>query len=59
VQKLNRDVNKVLADAEVSQRLRELGAIYDGPARRKTCALPEGGARALGKAVKDIGLQPE
>jgi len=34
LQKLNRDVNKVLADAEVSQRLHELGAIYDGPERR-------------------------
>jgi tripartite-type tricarboxylate transporter receptor subunit TctC len=60
VQKLNRDVNKVLADAEVSQRLRELGAIYDGPGTPQDLAqfLKDERAR-WAKLVKDIGLQPE
>ena len=60
VQRLNRDANKVLADPEVTQRLRDLGAISEGP------GTPEDLARFLkdervrwAKLVKDIGLQPE
>jgi len=60
VQRVNRDVNKVLADTEVSQRLRDLGAIYEGP------GTPEDLARFFreertrwAKLVQDIGLQPE
>jgi len=50
----------VLADPEVTQRLRDLGAISEGP------GTPEDLARFLkdervrwAKLVKDIGLQPE
>ena len=60
VQRLNRDVGKVLADPEMTQRLRDLGAINEGP------GTPEDLARFLkdervrwAKLVKDIGLQPE
>jgi len=60
VQRVNRDANKVLADPEVTQRLRDLGAINEGP------GTPEDLARFLkeervrwAKLVKDIGLQPE
>jgi len=60
VQRVNRDVNKVLADAEVSQRLRELGAIYEGPGAPQDLAqfLKDERIR-WAKLVKDIGLQPE
>jgi len=50
----------VLADAEVSQRLRELGAIYDGPGTPQDLAEFLKAERARwAKLVKDIGLQPE
>jgi tripartite-type tricarboxylate transporter receptor subunit TctC len=60
IQRANRDINKVLEDADVSQRLRELGAIHEGS------GTPEDLARFLkderarwAKLVQDIGLQPE
>jgi tripartite-type tricarboxylate transporter receptor subunit TctC len=60
VQRVNRDVNKVLADAEVSQRLRELGAIYEGPGSPQDLAQFFKDERVRwAKLVKDIGLQPE
>jgi tripartite-type tricarboxylate transporter receptor subunit TctC len=60
IQKVNRDVNRVLADPEVAQRLRDLGAINEG------LGTPQDLAQFLkderirwAKLVKDIGLQPE
>jgi len=60
VQRVNRDVNKVLADAEVSQRLRELGAIYEGPGTPQDLAqFLQDERMRWAKLIKDIGLQPE
>jgi len=60
VQRVNRDVNRVLSEADVAQRLRELGAIYEGPATPQDTAqfFKEERVR-WAKLVKDIGLQPE
>jgi tripartite-type tricarboxylate transporter receptor subunit TctC len=60
VQRLNRDANKVLADPEVTQRLRDLGAISEGPGTAEDLArfLKDERVR-WAKLVKDIGLQPE
>jgi tripartite-type tricarboxylate transporter receptor subunit TctC len=50
----------VLADSEVSQRLRELGAIYEGPGSPQDLAQFFKDERVRwAKLVKDIGLQPE
>jgi tripartite-type tricarboxylate transporter receptor subunit TctC len=60
VQKANRDVDKVLTDPEVAQRLFDLGLVNEG------AGTPESLAEFLraerdrwAKLVKDIGLQPE
>lgn len=60
VQRVNRDVNRVLADPEVTQKLRELGAINEGPGTPQDLAqfLKDERVR-WAKLVKDIGLQPE
>jgi tripartite-type tricarboxylate transporter receptor subunit TctC len=60
VQRLNRDANKVIADPEVTQRLRDLGAISEGPGTPEDLAsfLKDERVR-WAKLVKDIGLQPE
>jgi tripartite-type tricarboxylate transporter receptor subunit TctC len=60
VQRVNRDVNRVLADAEVAQRLRDLGAIHEGPGTPQDAAQFFKDERVRwAKLVKDIGLQPE
>lgn len=60
VQRVNRDVNRVLAEADVAQRLRELGAIHEGPATPQDTAQFFKDERVRwAKLVKDIGLQPE
>jgi len=59
IAKVNRDVNQVLADPEVAQRLRDLGVV---PEPGSTEALGEFLAAERTrwtKLVKDIGLQPE
>jgi tripartite-type tricarboxylate transporter receptor subunit TctC len=59
IAKVNRDVNQVLADPEVAQRLRDLGVV---PEPGSTEALSEFLAAERSrwtKLVKDIGLQPE
>ena len=60
VQRVNRDVNRVLADSEITQKLRDLGAINEGPGTPQDLAqfLKDERVR-WAKLVKDIGLQPE
>jgi len=60
VRKVNADVNKVLADADVAQRLLDLGAINEGPGTPEQLADFLKAERARwSKLVKDINLQPE
>src|SRR5258708_36228235 len=59
VQRVNRDVNKVLADSEVSRRLRELGAIYGGPGAPQDLAQFLKAERLpWAKPVKGLGRPP-
>jgi len=60
LQKANRDVEKVLADPEVAQRLYDLGLVNEGAGTPESLAeflRAERGRWA--KLVRDIGLQPE
>jgi tripartite-type tricarboxylate transporter receptor subunit TctC len=60
VQRVNRDVNRVLADAEFGKRLLDLGAINEGPGTPEQLADFLKAERARwSKLVKDINLQPE
>ncbi len=60
IQKVNRDVNRVLADPEVAQRLRELGAINEGLGTPQDLAQFLRDERTRwAKLVKDIDLKPE
>jgi len=60
VQKANRDVDKVLTDPEVAQRLFDLGLVNEGAGTPESLAdfLRDERVR-WAKLVKDIGLQPE
>lgn len=60
IQRANRDVDKVLTDPEVAQRLFDLGLVNEGAGTPESLAdflRDERGRWA--KLVKDIGLQPE
>ena len=60
IQRANRDVDKVLTDPEVAQRLFDLGLVNEGAGTPEALAdflQAERGRWA--KLVKDIGLQPE
>jgi len=60
VQRVNRDVNTVLADAEITQKLLELGAINEGAGTPQQLGefLQAERTRWI-KLIGDIGLQPE
>jgi tripartite-type tricarboxylate transporter receptor subunit TctC len=60
VQKANRDMDKVLTDPEVAQRLFDLGLVNEGAGTPESLAdfLRDERVR-WAKLVKDIGLQPE
>jgi len=60
VQKANRDMDKVLTEPEVAQRLFDLGLVNEGAGTPESLAEFLRAERARwGKLVKDIGLQPE
>ena len=60
VQKANRDVDKVLTDPEVAQRLFDLGLVNEGAGTPESLADFLRAERGRWeKLVKDIGLQPE
>lgn len=60
VQQLNREMDKVLKDPEVVQKLREFGMFTDGAETPEATAEYIRVQRAAwGKLVKEIGLQPE
>ena len=60
VQRMNREMDRILKDPDTAQRLRTLGFFTEG------AETPEGVAEAIradttkwGRIVKDIGIQPE
>ena len=60
VQRVNRDVDRVLRDAEVVNRVREMGQVIDGAGTPESTAKFISVERARwSKTVRDIGLQPE
>jgi len=60
VQRVNRDMDKLLADPEVGQRLFDLGLVNEGAGTPESLAEFLRAERARwAKLVKDIGLQPE
>jgi tripartite-type tricarboxylate transporter receptor subunit TctC len=60
VQKANRDMDKVLTDPEVAQRLFDLGLVNEGAGTPESLAEFLRAERGRWeKLVKDIGLQPE
>jgi tripartite-type tricarboxylate transporter receptor subunit TctC len=60
VQKVNRDMDKVLTDPEVAQRLFDLGLVNDGAGTPESLnEFLRAERERWGKLVKDIGLQPE
>ncbi len=60
VQRVNRDVDRVLTDAEVVSRVREMGQVTDGAGTPETTAKFISAERARwSKTMRDIGLQPE
>jgi len=60
VQRLNHELDKVLKDAEVVQKLREFGMFTDGAETPEATGDYIRSQRAAwGKMVKEIGLQPE
>jgi len=60
VQKLNRDMDRVLTDPEVAQRLFDLGLVNEGAGTPASLAeFLRAERERWGKLVKEIGLQPE
>lgn len=60
LQRVNRDLDRVLADPEVAQRLYDLGLVNEGAGTPESLAEFLRAERARwGKLVKEIGLQPE
>ena len=60
VQRANRDVDRVLTDAEVVNRLREMGQVTEGAGTPETTGKFLGAERGRwSKTVRDVGLQPE
>ena len=60
VQQVNRDLDRVLKDADVLARFRDLGLVAEGAGTTQSVAKFLGDERALwSKTVRDIGLQPE
>ena len=60
VQRVNRDVDRVLAEADVVRRLREMGQVTEGAGTLESVATFIGAERARwSKTVRDVGLQPE
>jgi tripartite-type tricarboxylate transporter receptor subunit TctC len=60
VQRVNRDVNTVLADPEITRKLLELGAINEGAGTPQQLAeFLQAERERWAKLIRDIGLQPE
>jgi tripartite-type tricarboxylate transporter receptor subunit TctC len=60
LQKANRDMDKVLGDPEVAQRLFDLGLVNEGAGTPEQLSeFLRAERERWGKLVKDIGLQPE
>jgi len=59
IARVNRDVNQVLADPEVAQRLRDLGVVPEPGSPEALNEFLAAERTRWTKLVKDIGLQPE
>jgi tripartite-type tricarboxylate transporter receptor subunit TctC len=60
IQRANRDLDKVLTDPEVAQRLFDLGLVNEGAGTPEALAdFLRAERERWGKLVKEIGLQPE
>ena len=60
IQRANRDVDKVLTDPDVAQRLFDLGLVNEGAGTPEQLAdFLRAERDRWAKLVKDIGLQPE
>jgi tripartite-type tricarboxylate transporter receptor subunit TctC len=60
VQRVNRDVNTVLADPEITRKLLELGAINEGAGTPQQLAdFLQAERERWTRLIRDIGLQPE
>ena len=60
MQRLNREMDKVLADPEMAQKLYDFGLVNEGAGTPESLAEFLRAERGRwGKLVKDIGLQPE
>ena len=60
IERVNRDVDRVLGDAEVKARLRELGLVSEGAGTpASTGEFLKAERERWSKLIRDIGLQPE
>jgi tripartite-type tricarboxylate transporter receptor subunit TctC len=60
VQKANRDMDRVLADPEVAQRLFDLGLVNEGAGSAESLnEFLRSERERWARLVKEIGLQPE
>ena len=60
LQRVNREMDRVLADPEVAQRLFDLGLVNEGAGSAESLAdFLRAERERWGKLIKDIGLQPE
>lgn len=59
IAKVNRDINQVLADPEVAQRLRDLGVVTEPGSPEALNEFLAAERTRWTRLVKDIGLQPE
>jgi len=60
VQRVNREMDKILKDAEVRERMQKAGFYSDGAGTpEQTAAYIKAQYEAWGRVVKEIGLQPE
>ena len=59
IARVNRDINQVLADPEVAQRLRDLGVVPEPGSPEALNEFLAAERTRWTKLVKDIGLQPE
>jgi tripartite-type tricarboxylate transporter receptor subunit TctC len=60
IERMNREMDAALKDAEIARRMREVGMYSDGAGiPEQTAAFLRAQSNAWGKIIQDIGLQPE
>ncbi len=60
IERMNREMDAALKDAEIARRMREVGMYSEGAGTpEQTAAFVRAQSGAWGKIIQDIGLQPE